>query len=140
MTLIQLIVEHGEGALEALPEGIKGSQEAVAKTIENNVRKLIIDETPVNPRYYEQMSQLLDDLIEQRRTQAIGYEKYFSRILALAGQVATPQGGKTHPPEIDTPEKTALYDFAGDDAVLAVAIDAAIRAVVFDLVKGQHGY
>ena len=170
MTLIQLIVERGEGAIDALPEGIKNSQEAVAETIENNVRKLIIDETPVNPRYYEQMSQLLDDLIEQRRTHAIGYEKYLARILALAGQVATPQGGKTRPPEIDTPEKTALYDFVGDDSALAVAIDAAIRAVkkddwrgnlmkereikrairqhvddarvedVFDLVKGQHGY
>jgi type I restriction enzyme R subunit len=170
MTLIQLIVERGEGAIDALPEGIKGSQEAVAETIENNVRKLIIDETPVNPRYYEQMSQLLDDLIEERRTQAINYEKYLAKILELANKVATPQGGKTRPPEIDSPEKIALFDYLDDDAPLAVAIDAAIRAVkkddwrgnlmkereikrairqhvddakvedIFDLVKGQHGY
>ena len=132
MTLIQLIVERDEGAIDALPEGIKNSQEAVAETIENNVRKLIIDETPVNPRYYEQVSQLLDDLIEQRRTHAIGYEKYLARVLELARQVAAPQGGKTRPTEIDTPERKALYDFADDDAAFAVAIDAAIRAVKKD--------
>jgi type I restriction enzyme R subunit len=170
MTLIQLIMERGEGALDALPEGIKGSQEAVAETIENNVRKLIIDETPVNPRYYEQMSQLLDDLIEERRSQAISYEKYLAKILELAGKVATPQGGKVRPAEIDTPERVALFDFLGNDAPLAVAVDAAIHAVkkddwrgnlmkereikrairqhveggrvedVFDLIKSQHGY
>ncbi len=170
MTLIQLIVERGEGAIDALPEGIKGSKEAVAETIENNVRKLIIDETPVNPRYYEQMSQLLDDLIEERRTQAINYEKYLAKILELANKVAAPQGGKTRPAEIDTPEKVALFDYLSDDAPLAIAIDAAIRAVkkddwrgnlmkereikrairqhvddakvedVFELVRGQHGY
>ena len=33
----------------------------LAETIENNVRRLIIDETPVNPKYYEKMSKLLDE-------------------------------------------------------------------------------
>lgn len=32
--------------------------------IENNVRKTIVDENPVNPKYYEQMSVLLDELID----------------------------------------------------------------------------
>ena len=50
----------------ALPEGIRKNKEAVAETIENNVRKLIIDEQPINPKYYEKMSELLDALIEQR--------------------------------------------------------------------------
>lgn len=38
---------------------INGLEEAVAETIENNLRKVIIDEQPVNPRYYEKMSALL---------------------------------------------------------------------------------
>ena len=50
-------------AVNALPEGIRENQEAVAETIENNVRKLIIDEQPINPKYYEKMSELLDALI-----------------------------------------------------------------------------
>ncbi len=34
----------------------------MAETIENNVRRLIIDEMAVNPKYYEKMSELLDAL------------------------------------------------------------------------------
>ena len=67
MPLIQLIVERGAEAVEALPQGIRKNQEAVAETIENNVRRLIIDEQPINPKYYEKMSELLDALIEQRQ-------------------------------------------------------------------------
>ncbi|NNC27369.1 restriction endonuclease subunit R, partial [Salinisphaera sp. USBA-960] len=63
VSLIQLIVERGADAVNALPQGIRQSREAVAETIENNVRKLIIDETPINPKYYEKMSELLDALI-----------------------------------------------------------------------------
>jgi len=55
ISLIQLIVERGIDAVEVLPGGIRKNKEAVAETIENNVRKLIIDETPINPKYYEKM-------------------------------------------------------------------------------------
>ncbi|WP_083845753.1 type I restriction endonuclease subunit R [Thiocystis violascens] len=67
MSLVQLIVERGPDAVESLPKGIQKNQEAVAETIENNVRKLIIDESPIDPAYYARMSKLLDALIEQRR-------------------------------------------------------------------------
>jgi type I restriction enzyme R subunit len=66
-TLVDLIVDRGEAAVESLPKGIRENPEAMAETIENNVRKLIIDETPVNPKYYEKMSELLDALIQARR-------------------------------------------------------------------------
>jgi type I restriction enzyme R subunit len=54
-------------AVEALPPSIRKKEKAVAETIENNVRKLIIDESPINPKYYEKMSELLDALIAQRK-------------------------------------------------------------------------
>ena len=76
MTLIQLIVERGEAAIDALPEGIRKNPEAVAETIENNVRRLIIDEMAVNPKYYEKMSALLDALIRQRKQEAMDYKAY----------------------------------------------------------------
>src|SRR5437016_5265007 len=46
MSLIQLIVERGADAVNALPKGIRENKDAVAEVIENNVRKLIIDEQP----------------------------------------------------------------------------------------------
>src|SRR5687768_3884045 len=49
-SLIELIVQRGADAVQALPKSIQRRQEAVAETIENNVRKLIIDESPINPK------------------------------------------------------------------------------------------
>ena len=71
--------------------------EAVAETIENNVRKLIIDEQPINPKYYERMSELLDALIAQRRQDAIDYQKYLERVVELARQVMNPTTGQAYP-------------------------------------------
>jgi type I restriction enzyme, R subunit len=53
----------------------------MAETIENNVRKVIIDEMAVNPKYYEKMSELLDALIEQRKAQALNYKAYLAGLV-----------------------------------------------------------
>ncbi len=71
LTLIQLIVERGESAVASLPKGIAANPTAMAETIENNVRKVIIDEMALNPKYYERMSALLNDLIQLRKQEAI---------------------------------------------------------------------
>jgi type I restriction enzyme R subunit len=126
--LIELIVEKGAGALEALPEGIRNSPEAMAETIENNVRKTIVDENPVNPKYYEQMSVLLDQLIAQRRQKAIDYQDYLEKIRELSRKVIRPdQTSADYPTSMDTHAKRALYDNFGSDEVLATKIDSAIR-------------
>jgi len=57
MSLVELIVERGEKALDKLPDNIRRNRQAVAETIENNLRKVIHDERPINPKYYENMSQ-----------------------------------------------------------------------------------
>ena len=55
--LIELIVQTGRRArIDKLPEGIKKDPEAVAETITNNMRKVIIDERALNPKYYDKMS------------------------------------------------------------------------------------
>jgi hypothetical protein len=47
-----LIVERGAGAVDALPPSIRKKENAVAETLENNVRRLIIGESPINPKCY----------------------------------------------------------------------------------------
>jgi type I restriction enzyme R subunit len=126
LSLIQLIVERGAGAVEALPQGIRKNQEAVAETIENNVRKLIIDEQPINPKYYEKMSQMLDALIEQRKREALDYQKYLEKIVELAKKVKNP-AGESYPKSLNTPAKRALYDNLGEDEALALKVDNAVR-------------
>jgi type I restriction enzyme R subunit len=128
VSLIQLIVERGAAAVDALPDGIRTNKEAVAEVIENNVRRLIIDEQPINPKYYERMSELLDALIEQRRKEALDYQEYLRRIVELTKQVSNPGLGGGYPKAVDTPGKRALYDNLGKDEALVLAVDAAVRA------------
>lgn len=127
MSLVELIVKRGADAVDALPDGIKFNPEAVAETIENNVRKLIIDETPVNPKYYEQMSDLLDALVEQRKADALSYAEYLAKIVELAKKVHSPAAHGNYPAAINSAAKRALFDNLGKDEALAVAVDDDIR-------------
>jgi type I restriction enzyme R subunit len=124
--LVQLIVERGEGAVEALPKGIRNNKNAAAETIENNVRRLIVDETPINPKYFERMSQLLDELIHKRRADALDYQEYLKQIVALARKVTDPRTGASYPKSLDTGAKRALYDNLGQSETLALAVDRAV--------------
>ncbi len=128
LSLVQLIVERGAAAVEALPAGIRKNKEAVAEAIENNVRKLIIDEQPVNPKYYERMSQLLDQLIRQRKEEALSYAAYLAKIVELTRQARNPSVGGAYPKTMNTPGKRALYDNLGKNPILALAVDEAVRA------------
>jgi type I restriction enzyme R subunit len=150
LTLVELIVQRGEAAVDALPDGIRKNREAMAETIENNVRRLIIDEMSVNPKYYEKMSKLLDALIEQRRREALDYQEYLKQIVELSRQVSRPESQASYPAAIDTGALRALYDNLDTPAPsrtedgrfpstpvlasttrekLAIALDYAIRAV-----------
>jgi type I restriction enzyme R subunit len=110
MTLVQLVVERGGKAVDALPDGIRRNEGAVAETIENNVRRLIIDEMAVNPKYYERMSELLDALIAERKRQALDYKAYLARLVELTKQVSNPATQTTYPFGINTAPLRALFD------------------------------
>ena len=129
MTLVELVVERGEAAVESLPASIAGDREAMAETIENNVRRLIIDEMAVNPKYYEKMSELLDALIEQRRKEALDYKEYLRRIVELTRQASRQEEANRYPTGIETPAQQALYDNLSQDTTLTLRLDEKIRAV-----------
>jgi type I restriction enzyme R subunit len=131
MTLIQMIVERGAKAVDELPKDIRKNPEAVSETIENNVRKLIIDETPINPKYYEKMSELLDALIEQRRKGALEYQKYLAAIVELTKQAKNPPTD-AYPTDIDTRAKRALYDNLDKNEALTTAVDYKVRMTCKD--------
>jgi type I restriction enzyme, R subunit len=135
MTLIQLIVERGgQSADDGITQGIAGNKEAMAEAIENNVRRLIIDESPVNPKYYEMMSALLDALIKKRKEEAIAYEEYLKEIIELTKQVMTPSTRTDYPPSMSTMGRRALYDNLDRNEVLALEVDREV------LLNKEHGW
>ena len=154
MSLVELIVERGEGAIDSLPEGIRGNPEAMAETIENNVRRVVIDRMAVNPKYYEKMSELLDELVKQRRKESIEYKAYLEQIVSLTRKVNKPETGKSYPLGISRPALQALFDnlpvetagavMDGPEAAeaarrdKAIAIDDEIRRVKKDDWRNNH--
>lgn len=119
LSLIELIVEKGTDAVKAYQESICKNLEALAETIENNIRKIIVDENPINLKYYENISALLDGVIELRRQKAIEYQEFLERIRELSRNVIRPQQTTSHyPPSMDTSSKRAVYDNFGKDEEL----------------------
>jgi type I restriction enzyme R subunit len=137
MTLIELIVERGEDAVDALPKGIARNTEAVAETIENNIRRLVIDEMPTNPKYYENMSTLLDELIKERKEEVRNYKKYLARIVELTKKVKNPAKSATYPTSLNSNAKRALYDNLSKDEKLTIALDAEIYHIKKDGWRGN---
>ena len=137
LSLVELIVERGADAVNELPKGIRENREAVAETIENNVRKLIIDEQPINPKYYEKMSELLDALIEQRKKEALDYQVYLARIVELTRKAKNPATGYVYPTAMDTGAKRALFDNLDKNESLALAVDHAINENRMDDWRGN---
>ncbi len=129
MGLIDLIVKEGSKAFEHFPPSVTNDEDAMAETIENNIRKVIIDEQSVNPKYYEKMSELLDALIEERRKQAIDYKAYLEKVKELSVQVEPwRHQPEPFPAAIDTPGKKALYQNFVQDEEWVLKVDHAIRS------------
>lgn len=125
-SLLDLVIANIDKFKEALPERVRKDKEAMAETIENNIRKLIIDEQEVNPRYYEQMSKLLDEIIKQRRDEALEYQEYLRRVVELAKKVKEPLNDLETPSKINTPAKKALYDNLWNDVELALLVHETV--------------
>ena len=137
-TLLQLIVENGiEAATDQLPGSIKGNKAAMSETIENNMRKTIIQEMPVNPAYYEKMSVLLLELIRLRKEGATTYEELLKKYEALAKDIQ-PNTKKSYPKGIDTKPKQAMYDNLEENEELSIVMDEQVRYVKDDDWRSTH--
>ncbi len=111
MPLLDLIVKTGiDRAIATQLGGLKGNKNAVAETIENNVRSKIIKEHLNDPAFYEKMSALLDEIIAARKAKAIEYEEYLRQIADLVKKVET--GHEDHTPDAlkKSPALRALYN------------------------------
>ncbi|MDC0936115.1 restriction endonuclease subunit R, partial [Pirellulales bacterium] len=135
--LMDLIVKTGiADAIAARLGSLSGNPDAVAETIENNVRSKIVREQIADPAFYERMSELLNEVIADRRAQAIAYEDYLNRIAEIVKKVDAGVADDT-PQQLDSPGKRALYNLVkeatgveGEEAAdLAMRIDETVKTV-----------
>jgi type I restriction enzyme R subunit len=129
MGLLELIAKAGIGnAIATQLGGLKGDKNAIAETIENNVRSKIIKEHLNDPAFYESMSALLHEIIAARKAKAIEYEEYLNRIAELAKRVEAGQAEDT-PEQLNTPGRRALYNNLGKNEEVAIRIDETVKQI-----------
>lgn len=90
MSLMELIVDTGihNAIAQRLNEKGKLSQTSIAEGIINNLRKTIIKDQLTDPRFYDEMSKLLADLIALSRENAKEYEGFLKDAERLAKRLA----------------------------------------------------
>jgi len=143
-SLVELIIETGihDAIAKKLNEKGKLSKNAVAEGIINNVRKTIIRDQLTDPKFYEEMSKLLDDLIELKRNITESYEDFLQKAEALVLRMAGKATKGTHPTVLNGhPEAIRLFNNLAsisadtfqcptdedEKAKLALDIDRAMR-------------
>ncbi len=136
--LLDLIVKSGiADAINTLPSGIKSNQSAVAETIANNVRSKIMKDHLNDPAFYDRMSDLLGQILEDLRQKQIDYEEFLKQIAAVAKQVQAGTATAT-PPALNTPGKRALFNNLGGNEQLALKIDETVLKVKPDAFRGNQ--
>jgi type I restriction enzyme R subunit len=144
LSLTELIIETGihDAIARKLNEKGRLSKNAIAEGIINNVRKTIIRDRLTDPRFYEEMSKLLSDLIVQRRDDTAAYENFLRQAEALVRRLATRQSTAGVPAILhgnkeaivlynnlgNVPKTTFRYPMEEEErAKLALEIDLAVR-------------
>ncbi|UOF91948.1 type I restriction endonuclease subunit R [Fodinisporobacter ferrooxydans] len=121
-TLFDFIIAQGEKLKD---DG--GNKEGAAEAIENNIRKKVVEKIPINPKYYEKMSAILEQLIRERREGVIAYEHLLEKYIELARNVTFPEENDAYPVRIrKSGALRAFYDNCGRDEELAIALHEAV--------------
>ncbi len=126
-TLVELIVKLDQELNESKEEERKGKENSAAETIENNVRRVIIEESQTNPKYYEKMSKLLNGLIQQRKAEALAYQEYLRQIIELAKNLKNNEESTAYPATVRTSAQRALYDNLEQDEAMSLVLDEVIQ-------------
>ncbi len=125
--LIDLIGKLGPRAIDKLPPGVKKDPKAVAETIANNMRKVIVDERAMNPKYYDKMSELLDAILEDRRKGALDYEAFLAKLMEQAAKLSKGDSDTEYPEWVNNGARKALVDYFWPSTELAIEVDAVVR-------------
>ena len=113
ISLMEAIVETGvhDAVARKLNDKGKLSKNAIAEGIVNNIRKTIVRNRLTDPRFYEQMSKLLDDLIKQSREDAAAYEEFLRKAEDLVKRLADRQFDNDVPVTLHSRrEATVIYN------------------------------
>ncbi len=125
ISFLDLIADEGAEAINKLPNAIKNKEKAVAETVLANIYRVVNSERPNNPAYYNSISTLLKQLLEDVKNGKLSYkeliEKMIQKVREMKGH------GRVYPAAVATPGMKALYDNLGKDEVLTLKVHQAVK-------------
>ena len=125
-TLLEYITAAGDSLTDKGKDGRK--RRSAAEGIEGNIRRKIVEKRTLNPKYYEDMSVILQEIIEARKQAAIDYEELLKRYQELASKVEKPEEATCYPKNISfSAARRAFFDYFDGDDEKAIAVDEAIK-------------
>lgn len=133
ISFLDLIAKEGEDAIDKLPEDIKSNQKSVAETLVANMRKMVVNERPNNPAYFDKISELLNQLIQEQKDGKIQYKEMIEKLISKIKEVKGSRK-RNYPFTINTSGKQALYDNLEKDEKLALAVHEAV------VTYAKHGW
>ena len=114
-------------------DGEGKEQESAAEAIENNIHKKVVQKIVINPAYYSKMSEVLEQLILDRKRGVIAYKQLLARYLELAKNINTPEENERYPESIrKSGAMRAFYDNCGEDEQLAIRLHKAVMTSKMD--------
>lgn len=105
----------------------KKEQESAAEAIENNIRKKVVQKLVINPAYYNKMSEVLEQLILERKRGVIAYKQLLAKYLELAKKVNNPESNTDYPEAVrNSGAMRSFYDNFGKNEALAIQLHKAV--------------
>ena len=138
ISFLDLIDTDGDKAIDSLPKKIKQNERSVAEVLAANMRKMIISERPNNPAYFDKMSELLNQLLQEQKDGKLQYKELIGKLIDKLKEARSTVKAK-YPASIDTKGKQSLYDNLGNDEALTLRVHDTIKANARDGFRDMDG-
>ncbi|MCM1301674.1 MAG: HsdR family type I site-specific deoxyribonuclease [Alistipes senegalensis] len=127
ISFLELIDTDSDKAIDSLPKAIKNNERSVAEVLVANMRKMIISERPNNPAYFNRMSDLLNQLLQEQRDGKLQYKELIEKLIEKLKEARSETRAK-YPASLDTKGKRALYENLDCNEGLAILVHETIKA------------
>ncbi|MDR1338971.1 MAG: HsdR family type I site-specific deoxyribonuclease [Prevotellaceae bacterium] len=125
ISFLDLIADEGANAIEKLPSTIRVKEKSVAETLLANMYRVINSERPNNPAYYDKVSALLKQLLEDVRNGRLSYKELIEKLIQKVREMKG--HGRIYPAAISTPGMKALYDNLGKNEALTIKVHQTVK-------------
>ncbi len=134
--ILDIVRNEGADGIKRLQGELGVGRKAIDESVINNVRKIVVKNTPANPAFYKNISDQLQDIILQYRKNEADYEEYLKKLVDLAREMDN-NSRNSYPKSISSSSMRALYDNLGRNEDLAVSLDKGIKSKLLDGWRGN---